>query len=114
MGFPYVDPNKLSLDPALGAIQGRSDDAGPTIPNLGVSATSFSPSEVQKLAAALNALEDAWLRERLDVREMEVLGLPADYEETELDEFYLPQLARVRALYNRATKAGQHVVVVMS
>jgi hypothetical protein len=115
MGFPYVDPRELPADPVLKAIQGRRHgDDGPTVSNLGLAASAFSPQEVQLLATALNGLDEAWLRERFDVGEMEALALPSDCEATELDEFYLPQLERLRALYNRAASAGQHVVVVRS
>ncbi|MBP7704308.1 MAG: DUF1877 family protein [Caulobacter sp.] len=114
LGFRYLDPGELSEDPILKALQGRrAGDEGPSIADLGLAAAAFAPEEVRALAAALNSLEEDWLRERFDVREMETLGLPSDYEETELDEFYLPQLERLKALYNRAAAAGQHVVVVI-
>ena len=31
-----------------------------------------------------------------------------------LDEFFLPQSERVKALYTRASLAGQHVIVAMT
>jgi hypothetical protein len=113
MGFPPVDPLELGEDPVLTAIRGRRKAGGePSVANLGLASATFAPDEVQLLAAALNRLEEVWLRERFDVGEMDVLGLPTDGEATELDEFCLPQLERLKVLYNRAAKARQHVVVV--
>jgi hypothetical protein len=113
MGFPPVDPLELGEDPVLTAIRGRRKaDGEPSVANLGLASATFAPDEVQLLATALNSLEEVWLRERFDVGEMDVLGLPTDGEATELDEFCLPQLERLKALYNRAARARQHVVVV--
>ncbi len=116
MGCKYVDLDGLPQDPVLTAIQGRREgDAGPTIADLGLGAAAvFDPNEVKRLAAALNDLDEAWLRGRFDVAEMEALCMGGDYEATELDEFYLPQLKRLQTLYNRAVNARQHVVVVIS
>ena len=115
MALPYVDPSELPSDPVLMAIQGRREgDGGLTIADLGLAASAFNPHDVQLLATALNGIEEVWLRERFDTGEMKTLDLPGDCEATELDEFYLPQLERLKALYNRAASAGQHVVVVIS
>lgn len=115
MGYEYVDPRDLPNDPVLTALQGRREgDDGATIRNLGMAAAAFRPDEVVALAAALNGLEEAWLRARFDVAEMDALAMPADCEPSELDEFYLPQIERLKALYARAAQAGQHVVVVIS
>ncbi len=114
MGFTYVNAQTLPADPVLTAIQGRrGDDEGPAIENLGMAAAVFGPDEAAALAAALNGVSEAGMRERFDVSEMEVLGLPGDWEESDLDEFYIPQLERLRALYNRAASAGQHVIVIL-
>ena len=115
MGFSYADPRELAQDPVLTAIQGRREgDEGATIADLGLGAAVFNPQEVHRLAAALNGLDEGWVRERFDIEEMEALSMGGDYEETELDEFYLPALKRLQTLYNRAANAGQHVLVVMS
>lgn len=115
LGFTYTDASTLPDDPVLTAIQGRRQgDDGATIADLGAVASAFDPQEVSKLASALNALRTTELRENFDVAEMDQLGLPTDGEESELDEFLLPQVERVKALYNRALAAGQFVVVVIS
>ena len=115
MGFEYIDPRDLPDEPLLTALQGRREgDCGPTVSGLGMAAADLQPDEVVVLAAALSKLEEAWLRARFDIDEIVMLGLPADGEASELDEFYLPQLERLQALYARAAQAGQHVVVVIS
>ena len=115
LGFPYVDFDTQPKDAVLTAIQGRrQDDDGPIIADLGTIASAFDPQEVKTLADALAGLNESELRKQFDVNEMDLLGLPTDGEESELEEFILPQLARVRALYDRAVCAGQHVVVVIS
>lgn len=115
LGLSYVDPDTLPLDPVLTAIQGRREgDEGEAIADLGLAAVVFVPSEVRSLLSSLEALDEDALRERFDIDEMEALALPTDGEETELDEFVLPQLRRLKTLYSRAAAAGQHVVLVMS
>lgn len=115
MGFEYIDPRDFPDDPLLTALRGRREgDGGPTLSGLGMAAADLRPDEVVVLAAALSNLEEAWLRARFDIDEIVTLGLPADGDASELDEFYLPQLQRLNALYARAAQAGQHVVVVMS
>lgn len=114
LGFQYVDPGTLPPDPVLRALKGSREAEGSTIPHLGLHATVFTPADVRLLSVALDALDETWLGARFDVHEMRVLDFPADCEETELDEFFLPQLARIKALYGRAARAGQNVVVVMS
>lgn len=115
MGFQYIDPREMPNDPVLSAMQGRRDGGdGKALGELGLGSAVFTPTEAGHLASALGNLSESWLRERFDVAEMEALCLPADCEESELDEFYLPQLTRIQTLYNRAAAVGQHVVVVMS
>jgi hypothetical protein len=97
------------------AICGRPDeDGGETIEGLGLGACVFSPSEVADLAKALGRLDETWLRNRYDIEEFVALNLPGDGESSEFDEFYLPTLKRLTALYDRAAEQNQHLVVVMS
>jgi hypothetical protein len=115
MGLSWVDPDTLPADPVLAAIQGRKgENQTSDIAEFGLHACVFSPAEVQELSSALNAINLDQLRDRFDVREIEALSLPGDWEESELDEFYLPSLARLKNLYANAAEGGQHVVVVMS
>jgi hypothetical protein len=115
MGLVWVDPDSLPTDAVLAAIQGRREESQtPDIADFGLHATVFTPDEVQTLSSALNAIDLDQLRERFDVREIEALSLPGDWEESELDEFYLPSLNRLKNLYAQAAAAKQHVVVVMS
>lgn len=115
LGFPYVDFDAQPKDLVLTAIQGRRQgDDGPIIADLGAVASAFDPQEAKTLADALAGLSESELHRQFDVNEMKVLDLPTDGDESELDEFILPQLARVQALYDRAVRAGQHVVVVIS
>ena len=115
MGLTWVDPDTLPDDPVLSAIQGRrGENQTPDIAEFGLHASIFTPEEVVHLSAVLDALDLDQLRERFDVREIEALELPGDWEESELDEFYLPSLQRLKTLYARAAAAGQHVIVVMS
>jgi len=115
MGFAYVDPRDLPDDLVLTAIQGRRKaDERRSIANLGLAAAMFGPDEVRTLSAALDRIDEAELREVFNANEMETLDLPGDWKETELDEFYLPQLRRLKTLYGRAARAGQYVLVVMS
>jgi hypothetical protein len=97
----------------LNAIQGRQRE-DQRITDLGLSAAVFAPDEVDSLLSALNGISESNLRAGFDVKEIEVLQLPGDWEESELDEFYLPQLNRIRTLYSRAASARQRVIVVMS
>ncbi|MFN3911303.1 DUF1877 family protein [Hyphomonas sp.] len=97
------------------ALQGRrSGDEGAVLADLGFGASVFSPSEVGQLASILSALDIVWIRDQYNAEELEALGLPGDGTEEELDEFFLPQLERVKAFYNRAALAGQRVLVVMT
>jgi Domain of unknown function (DUF1877) len=113
MGFRYVDPDSLPDDPVLKAIQGRrKGDVGPMIDGLGT-ASVWRPEEVRMLAQALDRVSESEMRERFDVGEMEVLGLPGDGEMSDLEDFILPQFRRLRALYNRAAQDDQCVVVVL-
>jgi hypothetical protein len=113
LGFKYVDPDEMPNDPVLTAIQGRrAGDEGETIENLGVSAALFSPAEVVALAEALANIKEADMREAFDLDEMEALGVPNDGEESDFEEFFLPQLRRLQTLYERAARAEQFVVVV--
>lgn len=115
LGLSYVDPDTLPADPVLTAIQGRRErDKGETLTDLGLAAAVFDPNEVRSLLASLDALDEGRLRERFNIDEMEALDMPIDGGATDLDEFYLPQLKRLKTLYSRAASAGQHVVVVMS
>jgi Domain of unknown function (DUF1877) len=114
MGFEYTHHRDIPDDPVLDAIQGRNrGDDGKAIAGLGLASALFNPEESKELAAALNNLDETWLRGRFDVAEMEEFCMPSDYEESEFDELYLPQLKRLQALYNRAVAAGQHVIVAM-
>jgi hypothetical protein len=102
----------LPADPVLTAIQDRREgDDGARIDGLGTVASVFGPDEVRMLWAALAGIDETAMRYRFDTEEMEILDLPGDWDETEFDEFYFPQLQRLRALYARAAEAGQHVVV---
>jgi hypothetical protein len=115
MGLTWVDPDTLPADPVLSAIQGRrGENQTADIADFGLHASVFTPGEVADLSSALNAIDLDDLRERFDVREIEALSLGGDWEESELDEFYLPSLQRLKTLYARAAAAGQHVVVVIS
>jgi len=105
----------LAIDPILIAIQGRRDqDESSIITDLGLGACAFKPEEVKALFSALHTINEGDLRKRFDIKEIVALGLPGDGENSELDEFYLPQLNRIRTLYERAADAGQYVVVAMS
>lgn len=115
MGLVYVDPDTLLDDPILTAFQGRRGaDQTADIAELGLHASVFNPEEARTLLLALNSVEEDDLRQRFNVAEIEALQLPGDWQESELDEFYLPALNRIRTLYARAVAAGQHVVVVIS
>jgi hypothetical protein len=114
LGFPYLDPDSLPADPVLTAIQGRREgDDGARIADLGMAASVFNPDEVKMLSAALAGIDETAMRYRFDIEEMEILDLPGDWQETDFDEFYFPQLQHLRALYSRAAEAGQYVVVVI-
>lgn len=115
MGFEFVSAELLPPDPVLTAIQGRPDgDDGPQL-DVGESAAGsiFPPHEVLTLLAVLDALDPADLLDRFDIDEMTALNLPCDGDESELEEFILPALESLKTLYERAARAGQHVVVVL-
>jgi hypothetical protein len=113
LGFSYIDPADMADDPVLSAIQGRrARDEGETIENLGMSAALFSPAEVRALANALASIQEDDMREVFDIEEMEMLGLPNDGEDSDFEEFYLPQLRRLQTLYARAVQAEQFIAVV--
>jgi hypothetical protein len=115
MGLAWVDPDTLPDDPVLSAIQGRrGENQTADIADFGLNASVFTPEEVVNLSSALNAIDLDELRKRYDVREIEALRLGGDWEQSELEEFYLPTLNRLRTLYTRAASAGQNVIVVMS
>jgi hypothetical protein len=115
MGLTWVDPDSLPDDLVLSAIQGRrGENQTADIAELGLNASVFTPEEVASLSSALNTIDLDELRGRFDVREIETLRLGGNWEESELDEFYLPSFFRLRTLYSRAATAGQHVIVVMS
>lgn len=113
LGYTYVDPEELADDPVLNAIQGRrGEDEGDIIENLGGGATLFSPAEVVALAEALANINEADMRDAFDIEEMEALYIPNDGDESDLEEFLLPQLRALQTLYERAARAEQYVVVV--
>lgn len=115
MGLIWVDPDTLPDDPILSAIQGRrGNDQKSDIPDCGLHASIFTPAEVENLYSALSALNLDDLRKRFVVREIEALQLAGDWEEYELEKFYLPAFQRLKTLYGRAARAGQHVIVVMA
>lgn len=113
LGYTYVDPDELADDPVLAALQGRrGEDKGEMIENLGISAALFSPPEVVALAEALANINEADMREAFDIEEMEALCVPNDGEESDFEDFLLPQLRALQTLYQRAALAEQFVVVV--
>lgn len=113
LGYTYVDPEELADDPVLNAIQGRrGEDEGDIIENLGGGATLFSPAEVVALAEALANVKEADMRDAFDIEEMEALYVPNDGDESDIEEFLLPQLRALQTLYARAARAEQCVVVV--
>lgn len=113
LGYTYVDPEELADDPVLHALQGRrGEDEGDIIENLGGGATLFSPTEVVTLAEALANVKEADMRDAFDIEEMEALYVPNDGDESDLEEFLLPQLRALQTLYARAARAEQYVVVV--
>lgn len=115
MGLTWVDPDTLPDDPVLSAIQGRrGENQAADIPDFGLHASVFAPEEVVELSSALDALHLNEMRDRFDVREIEAIQLGGDWEESELDEFYLPMFDRLKTFYSRAAAARQHVIVVMS
>jgi Domain of unknown function (DUF1877) len=112
IGYTYVDPDEMADDPVLAALQGRrGEDKGETIENLGISSALFSPTEVVALAEALANVREADMREAFDIEEMEALYVPNDGEESDFEEFFLPQLRALQTLYARAARAEQYVVV---
>lgn len=118
LGFQLVDTESMPDDPALIAIQGR----GPRdsrFQQIGFGARTFIPHEVAGLSASLDRITDADLREHFDPVVMEALDVEGirwtEEEESDvLEKILIPCFERLRAFYNLAALAGQHVLVVIS
>lgn len=116
LGVELVDTQLMPDDPALIAIQGR----GPRDARLAevsyYGGRAIPPAEVASLSAALNRITAADLRAQFDPRTMEDLGVAGilwtEEEPDVLDTILIPIFDSLKALYDRAARAGQYVLVV--
>jgi len=102
------------VDLPLIAIEGRSEKRLDAIDYGMGSAAMFEPTEVQRLSAALHALQDRVLRDALNPSRMDEMQVfPGHWEEEPglLDEYILPNLHRLGDFYISAASAQQAVVV---
>lgn len=116
-GFELVDTDAMPDDAVLRAIQGRgAQDNG--FPRIGFGPGIFVPGEVAVLAAALDRITEADLRERFDPQVMEsfdVAGILWTAEEQDVfEKILVPVFERIRIFFRLAAWARQHVLVVLT